>query len=318
MRPTNRYAQINRKLRSVLSRLDRSRTGQASTGSFLENMSKLLSVLAIVVGGGWVLLDYFDFGKRNKELSNAQIELANAQTQLSIQVTALTQLGTEINNKLNEVKLQHISQKRLDSDSESSVVRAETFEDGTALYRFQFNITVKNISETNILIPALVIEFFLGKTDIVKNLSSDKAFLVNQPTSFMASPLPGSIQWSRLLVNAMRLDRVDDKIAREIEKFTPMSGGFCGELRPGESSHWNADFVIRARPEDMVGAVATYWAKGEGESYFLDTQTRTELLSEAEDTAPLKAKIIASARVDKNAAGDPSPPNTVKQEQPAK
>lgn len=104
----------------------------------------------------------------------------------------------------------------------------------------------------------------------------------------------------------MRLDAIDKEIADTIEQFPPMSGGFCGELRVGESSHWNADFVVRARPEDMVGAVASYWAKGEGEQYFFDTQTRTELLSEAEDTAPLKAAVIPPSTGDNNLHNSPA------------
>src|SRR3984957_10263935 len=201
MRPTNRFLLTRRQLVSVLSHMSRSRIGQASTGLVLANILTLLQTLAIVGGGGWVLLDYFEFTNRNHELTNAQATLA-------IQTAQLAQSGAEITNMLNQLKLQHTSQKRLDSDSESSAVRAAKFDDGTALYRFQFSITVKNISETNILIPALVVEFFLGTTNTVKNLRPGTASLINQPSSWSALPVPGAIDWSRLSVSAMRLDSI--------------------------------------------------------------------------------------------------------------
>jgi hypothetical protein len=240
-----------------------------------------LQVIAIVVGGVWVLVDYFEFKNKNNELINTQLKLSNESAQL-------TQSSIAINNQLNQIKLAHSGQKRLESTGESSVVLASKFEDGTALYRFQFRVFVKNISESNVLIPALVVEFFLGTTTTIKNLQPQTAFLINQPSSWIAATVPGRIDWSKISVNAMRLDRIDGEIANKIKDFPRMSGGFCGELRSGESANWNADFVLRAHPEDIAGAVATYWARGEGDEYFVDTQTRTELLSEAEDTLSLK------------------------------
>ena len=207
-----------------------------------------------------MLVEYFEFKNKNNQLINTQLKLSNESAKL-------TQSSINITNQLNQFKLLHSVQKRLEATGESSIVRAAKFEDGTALYRFQFRVFVKNISDLNVLIPALVVEFFLG-TNKIKDLRPQTASLINQPSSWSAATVPGDIEWKRLLVNAMRLDRIDDidnKIAEEIKQFPPMSGGFCGELRSGESANWNADFVLRARPEDVAGAVATYWAQGEGD-----------------------------------------------------
>jgi hypothetical protein len=153
----------------------------------------------------------------------------------------------------------------------------------------------KDVSDAKVLIPALVIEFFIG-TKRVGNLKSGQALLINPPSSWQSKAAPGSIEWSRLVVVVQRLPEIDEEIGNRIADFAPTVGGFIGELRPGESSHWNADFVLRARPENMAGAVLTFWARGENEPFGDFTHTRTELLSEAEDAASLKAQGPQSAR----------------------
>lgn len=102
MTPNNRFTLTRRQLAAIISRLNRSRAGQASAGTFLENMSKLLQVLAIVVAGVWVLIDYFEFKNRNNELINTQLAL-------SVQAAKLAQSGAVIANQLNQLKLQHSS-----------------------------------------------------------------------------------------------------------------------------------------------------------------------------------------------------------------
>src|SRR6266436_6702705 len=115
MTPTQRFTLTHRQLGAIISWLNRSRAGKASTGSFLENMSKLLQVLAIVVGGAWVLIDYFEFKKTNNDLTNTQLKLATTTAEL-------TQSSIKLNNKL----------------------------DGTFLYRFKISIRAKNISDSKI------------------------------------------------------------------------------------------------------------------------------------------------------------------------
>jgi hypothetical protein len=90
---SQRFTLTHRQLGAIISRLNRSRAGKASTGSFLENMSKLLQVLAIVVGGVWVLVDYFEFKNKNNQLINTQLKLSNESAQLA-------QSSIDINNQL--------------------------------------------------------------------------------------------------------------------------------------------------------------------------------------------------------------------------
>ena len=98
MTPRRPFTLTRGELAAIISRLDRSRAGGAATGSFLENLSKLLQVLAIVGGGAWVLLDYFEFKKTNNELTNKQLELA-------LKTAELSQSSTMLNNQLNQLKL---------------------------------------------------------------------------------------------------------------------------------------------------------------------------------------------------------------------
>jgi hypothetical protein len=100
-----------------LNRLNRSRAGSASTGQLLENIFKLFQVLAIVVGGAWILLDYFEFKKINGELTIRQLQLANETAQI-------TQASVDLNNRLSQVKLSHITQGRLEITADSNVMRS--------------------------------------------------------------------------------------------------------------------------------------------------------------------------------------------------
>jgi hypothetical protein len=111
-----------REVGAALSRLNRSRLGRASTGSLLGNISSLLQVLAIVAGGVWVMIDYFDFKSTNNTLTNKQLELAN-------QTAQLTQSSIAINNQLTQLKLYHAVEGRLEMTSNSSIVRSKKFAD---------------------------------------------------------------------------------------------------------------------------------------------------------------------------------------------
>ena len=314
MTPTQRFTLTHRQLGAIISRLNRSRAGNTSTGSFLENMSKLLQVLAIVVGGAWVLIDYFEFKKTNNILTNSQLKLANTTAEL-------TQSSITLNNQLGEIKLARTKEGRLDVASESSVVRSAILPDRTFLYRVQVGVRAKNISDGRVFIPAMVIEFFIG-TNTIQDLKPGQAFLINQPSSWLDKAQPGSIRWSRLTALVQEDPRqIHDELAKDednknkylgagselgefiqnrggvasdlakaIESFTPITGNFVGVIPRGGSSHWNADFALRARPENMAGAVITFWERGENYQYMTFTDSRTELLSEAEDASSVKAQ----------------------------
>jgi hypothetical protein len=72
--------------------------GTPSAGTFLENFSKLLQIVVVFVGGAWVLVDYFEFAKANKELTNKQLALVN-------QTAGLTQSSIALNNQITDLKL---------------------------------------------------------------------------------------------------------------------------------------------------------------------------------------------------------------------
>src|ERR1700730_15071314 len=108
MRPSQPFIITRRQLGALISRLNRSYAGRASTGAFLENLSKLLQVFAIVGGGTWVLIEYFDFKKTNNELTNVQLELTN-------QTAKLNQASIALNNRLNELKIEGTIRGRLEA-----------------------------------------------------------------------------------------------------------------------------------------------------------------------------------------------------------
>jgi hypothetical protein len=283
MTPRRPFTLTRGELAAIISRLDRSRAGGAATGSFLENLSKLLQVLAIVGGGAWVLLDYFEFKKTNNELTNKQLELA-------LKTAELSQSSTMLNNQLNQLKLTRTVQGRLEVGGDSSVVRSAKFPDDTFLYRLQITLKVKNISDSTVSVPAVVTEQFIGKTPVAA-LKSEQAFLVNVPSSWLRTPTLGSVEWSRVVAVVQRVpDQIDEEIEKQIANFPLTPGGLLGEIRSGELANWTASFVLKARSEDMVGAVATFWVQGEDGLRGPYTFTYYEILSEAEDAHSLKTE----------------------------
>src|SRR5262249_15235132 len=140
---------VQHHLRAVTASLNRSQLGSAYTGSFLDNASKLLQILAVVVGALWALNEYKEFKKQNNALVNKQLALAN-------QTAELTQSSINLNNQLNQLKLVRSTAGRLDVTNDSSVVRSSKFDDGTFLYRFTVGIAAKNISDSIVEIPAVV------------------------------------------------------------------------------------------------------------------------------------------------------------------
>jgi hypothetical protein len=271
-------------------RLYQSRLASSATGSLLDNSSKLLQILAVVGGAVWVLKDYREFKKQNNDLINKQIELANKTAQL-------TQSSIQLNDQLSQLKLVRATEGRLEITSESSAVQAHKFDDGTHLYRYQASIQAKNVSDAPVVIPAMVIEIFLGTTSAEDNLKEGAALLVNQPSAWLDEPKAGAVEWRRIAAFAQRLPEIDDELKKLIDEFPTMSSGFVGDIAFAETQHWNSDFVLRAHPHDMAGSVITFWTIDQKKVIRRFTHTRTELLSEAQD-----------AVVTRGALGESSPP----------
>lgn len=236
-----------------------------------------------MVGGAWVLIDYFEFKKTNNELTNRQLELA-------LKTAELNQSSIKLNDQLNQLKLTRTVQGRLEVGGDSSIVRSAKFADGTFLYRLDITLTIKNISDSNVSVPAVVTEVFIGRTPVAA-LNSGQALHVNVPSSWLRTPTSGSVEWSRVIDFVQRVpDQIDEEIGKQIANFSLTAGGLIGEIRSGERANWTGTFVLKARSEDMAGAVATFWTQSEDGPRGPYTYTYHEILSEAGDAQSLKAQ----------------------------
>jgi len=295
MTPRQRAKFFRREIGAFIGRLNRSHAGSSKTGSFLENAAKLMQILAIVIGGAWVLNDYFEFKKVNNKLTNTQLQLAT-------QAAAVTQTSIELNNQLSEFKLANTTMSRLEVVPDSSVVRSTKLGDGSFIYRFTFSISVKNVSDAPIVLPAMVLEFFVGSSPS-KNLTPGQAFIINPPISWQSQPTPstnpGFVTWTRRLQYANKLPDVDKALEDQIPAYDSTSPILLGEIRSGEAAGFQVNFVFRAQPKDAAGAVLTFWAGGQNERPSIFTETRTELLSEAEDARSLSMNDKQNKRIQK-------------------
>jgi hypothetical protein len=268
---------FSRPAKAKIFRISRSRLAKPSTGSALENISKLLQILAIVIGGAWVLKDYYEFKKANNEFVNRQAELAIATGKLT--------------EALDTLKLEHSKEGRIDSDMGASVTRSTRFDDGTFLYRYYVWLKVKNISDTRISIPAVVVEHFLG-TASKDELKPNEALYVNLPPQWQQQEkdVTGSISWTRkgAYMESKIENRSDQDLVEQIPPFPKMAIDFAGSLPSGTFTDIGVSFLLRARPDAIAGAVITIWARGRDDFPLPVVFSHHDFLSDAEDASAQK------------------------------
>jgi hypothetical protein len=279
-----RFLLTRGQLNAAISSLSRSLARSlAKPSKRLESIAQITQIVALVAGGAWVLWIYFTFNKSNNELINQQALLANK--------------TAEITQDLNKVALQRSKESRLDVAMESSVVRVVHFDDGTFLHRYWVSLKAKNITDSTVLIPAIVGEFFIG-TMPKDELKQNEALYINLPTQWQQEAVPGGITWTnRGRYARSQIDSpLDDKVKKDIEAFLPLAVDFGGSIRSGETTDIGLTFLIRSRPDAVAGAVMTYWDWDgtAGSSPNRHIYTNIELLLEAEDAPALKKDTLDS------------------------
>jgi hypothetical protein len=284
-----------RQFKAAISQLNRSRLAKPSTGSALENISKLLQVVAIFVGGAWVLMDYLEFKKSNNELMLQQGRLAVTTAQITLD--------------LNKLKLERSTEGRMEVAIDGSVVRSVRLEDGTFLHRYHVSLEAKNISESTVFIPAIVVEFFIG-TMPKDELKPNEALYINPPNGWLDEAVPGRISWTRegVYAHSQIESPIDDEVEKNIQAFPPLgAAGFAGNVQSGATTQIGLSFLIRSRPDAVAGAVITFWDRTANSSHYKQVHTNYELLSEAEDALALKKDTSDSKDPDRGAKPKYSP-----------
>jgi hypothetical protein len=241
-----------------------------------------LQIVVVFVGGAWVLVDYFEFAKANKELTNKQLALVN-------QTAGLTQSSIALNNQITDLKLTRSLQGDINTETDASVDRIKQFEDGTNLYSFHFSFQAKNVSESNVTIPALVVEFFIGvpPETVIKD---NQGYLVNPPNSFRREVPPGSIKWTKVGTYRQVVDNPDFVSRLNLPDAQELAGNFIGEIGPQTGSHMGLTFFLRSHPDDLVAGVVTFWYSGADKQLGDQTHDRWVLLSEANEPSEKKSQ----------------------------
>lgn len=272
---------------AAIFRLSRS---LAKPSTRLESIARITQIVALVVGGAWVLWIYFTFNKSNNELIIQQAQLANK--------------TAEITHDINKVALQRSKESRLEAAIESSIVRVVHFDDGTFLHRYYVSLKAKNITDSTVFIPAIVGEFFIG-TMPKDELKQNETLYINLPTQWQQEAVLGRITWTeRGKYARSQIDSpLDDKVKKDIQAFLPLAVDFVGSIRSGETTDIGLTFLIRSRPDAVAGAVITYWdwdgtAEGSPNRHIY---TNIELLLEAEDTPALRKDTSDSKDSDRGA-----------------
>jgi hypothetical protein len=134
--------------------------------------------------------------------------------------------------------------------------------DGTHCYDVNYSVNTKNQSDRSTKITYAIAELFVGDLH-VDPLRGDQAYEINGPPSPWDPSGYGRISWRPVAYDASLIDGdVPEAVTRffaahHFKNLSP-GGGMTGIVAPGDSTGENPHFVLRARPQEYVGAVVAY------------------------------------------------------------
>lgn len=240
-------AQLSRLLESLKPRFD------------LKDLASLIQVLALVVGGAWALYEFLSFRSEQNRLTLDQQRFAVQQQGLSARMAELSLSLQKRQDELAglQVGKAHESRYRLETSARASVVQRGNASDE---YWVQYTFNITNSSDQEFNVTYSVFEVFLG--EIAAKFTKDLQIIsVNSPPNLYVAPELGGVHWQRIYGRAHVYDRVPDQDLAFLKSagYKPIQGGGGTRvLRAGESSKWEQDFLIHAKPDAWIGFVVNW------------------------------------------------------------
>lgn len=220
-----------------------------------DALLRTIQVIAIVVGGCWVLIQFVLFERDRIQLENSRIvaETAANESQARLQ-------GVE--EKQRSLELTAAQTYGFELKRDANVVESRRIDDKSALYVIRYSAEITNKSAATFEMSLWVLDYYTGA------LRSDlqKATSFVEPIGFPAdrwnsgSATGGAVVWERVGSVGAIFPNAQGGIASPwdyaVEDVALRSGGgMTGKLKPNQSLHVVDDFLVKASPGTYVAFV---------------------------------------------------------------
>lgn len=242
---------------------------KSPTSVLIDNIQKIVKVFAIVIAVVWALKEFYNFQDRTnaqtlelQKLNVEQAKLIAEQASIQREEKLLGQLQ-RIDPVTNQRTLRNLTDSKYGSELSIQMEQQRRFADGTYLYYVNPSLVVRNMSDEPLEISACTLQMFLG-TLPTEPVKPREALVANPPPIGTLPALPGAVAWSQLSLTARVLATTSYKANAQgflkqnqgVAEDDPKVGeGGCTGHVPAQGSLTYAEvLLVRARPEDWVGA----------------------------------------------------------------
>lgn len=251
---------------------------KSRTAILLDNLQKLLALLAMIVGAVWFIKEFYEFQKRNEEwtlkqqrLTARQTRLSNKQAELAIQQSDIVNQQMQLTLETSKLEIQsktlaiHSARRKITSSEDTRYSISQLFEfkplysydDHTQLFGTSLAVNIKNTYDQTLHVNGCLFNTFFARLPPV-DPGPKNTLEIQAPPSAIQDPEEGPITWElvkshpfvsythsvSLIIEQSRYYSDDNKV---------VSGGCAGEISPGDTLEYEEFYFIRAKATDMVG-----------------------------------------------------------------
>jgi len=237
-----------------------------TSGSTLEQILKVVQILAVVGAGFWTLYVFLSFGKRDAELSSQgqevlkrvnefelrqktqyeqlQTELSISQQRLSLDQAKLALDVGKVSLKSGEQNLLFSMQGRLGMEQVLTIHKLSP--GGAYPYEATLKGKFSNLSQAVMEISTIEIRAYVGSVTYGNPISVVRE---NPPLE------DGPIRWTEVSSVTYYCMICTSKSAKEgyTKNKNGLLGGATGVLKSGESNDFEEDYFVNGKGDDFVG-----------------------------------------------------------------
>ena len=220
-----------------------------------DNLLRAAQILALVIGGSWVLIQFLLFERSKIALENKVLE-ADIAAKESLQRQSL------IDEERKSVELVGLKTYRFRAERSIAPTFVNQLDEKTALYNVHYQIKVTNESNVPLEISMWVLDYFTG--ELSKELQHSTSFIapIGYPENRWnsGSATSGAVVWKRVGSNGAifseafgNIQPTWQAVVEDVDLAT--GGGLTGALSPGQSYSMSDDFLVKGTPGEYVAFV---------------------------------------------------------------
>ena len=242
----------------------------------VDRILQVIQVLAVVIGGCWVLFQFLVFERESLALANQAKSLSNDLARLTLELQrAHASLRTEeLKHSVELGRLQALraSQSVRYSDRQSfktvttlGAKKVQDLVEDMVLYEVEYSLKIENLSEKPLEVSAWVLDCDLAH---LPQIGAQPASML--PVSRLGHPAdrwhplsgadPEGLSWKRVGTYSAIFSEAQGKISEPwddvVRKTNPIGGAFVGPIGPGASLSYCETFLVRASEGTYMGLTA--------------------------------------------------------------